>query len=789
VRERGTEREGSTDIREAAVSDGATEAAEREEPEGDAEEMIEAEVEQLADEPVCVWLRGKLLQEVNAFKYLGSWASKDGGMSTDVTARVRGMYAAFGALKMRVFRNKELTMACKLEVFNAMVLSIGLYGSATWNLSVAEIRKLEAVNLRLLRGIIPGATGMSPLEDLILLAAEQGSLVRSFECRVFQTCLQYLGHMERMSEGDVQKLAVQCDAASGTRNSGGQRLSYQAAVGRAMKAFGINGAEWEALAGDKNEWRRRTLVEGPLHYMKAHLRGQAIDRAERRRVQRAADQPRIDALVAAWEKGLDTQRWLEFFPEDDEERNEEPERNTQDSRGRTGNDEVDATGEGTGNQEEEADVAERAPIGQAWSTQDEGGERVHEDEEEEGEIHRDDDEEEFDLRRETDDDSSDEVEYGPDGQQDESVPVKNAMKVYGIWSKLFRRKMQVNQEGAGQGGERRGQSVVAGDVQRRRERAVARDGRAQQRDGMNHEVHDGGSEGGDVEAQGQHAWRRRVRGSQEMRGTRGVEEAARGGPTASVMQGCTGGQVGGAAAGGQTMVPARESANVPAEELDDGPGVWDIIRVHQAERAARIAGEEARSEARREARRRQGVNGGVHNRVIQEPRVAAAEGSSEARRGGSACAMIGSAGYQGDLGSVGGFTTESAREPSRERERGPDGRLAEGRARSLAAGVSETDEATAVNRDAGPARGVDQYRREVRGEENTGRADVMEVEDEGSGRQEGTGTGEQEDGGEMNTQESDTERPHKKRRKQKKGKSQRRAARAHNDTQDGGEVV
>jgi hypothetical protein len=65
-------------------------------------------------------------------------------------------------------------------------------------------RKLEAVNLKILRRIVPGAYAATPLEELITLAANHGCLILTLECRIYQICLRYIGHVERM-ENDARR--------------------------------------------------------------------------------------------------------------------------------------------------------------------------------------------------------------------------------------------------------------------------------------------------------------------------------------------------------------------------------------------------------------------------------------------------------------------------------------------------------------------------------------------------------------------------------------------------------
>ena len=85
-----------------------------------------------------------VVQEVNESKYLGSLITNDGSMTKEITARIAKAGGVFAAMRRNVFAVKAMSKEVKLRVYSASVLSVLLYGSETWNVTAAEIRKLEA---------------------------------------------------------------------------------------------------------------------------------------------------------------------------------------------------------------------------------------------------------------------------------------------------------------------------------------------------------------------------------------------------------------------------------------------------------------------------------------------------------------------------------------------------------------------------------------------------------------------------------------------------------------------
>ena len=76
-------------------------------------------------------IRGSTIGEVQDFTYLGSIISSYCTLDREISYRIRKASAAFGQLKDRVYLNRNLKLATKINVYNAIVVSTLLYGSET----------------------------------------------------------------------------------------------------------------------------------------------------------------------------------------------------------------------------------------------------------------------------------------------------------------------------------------------------------------------------------------------------------------------------------------------------------------------------------------------------------------------------------------------------------------------------------------------------------------------------------------------------------------------------------
>ncbi|XP_076067768.1 uncharacterized protein LOC143040574 [Oratosquilla oratoria] len=97
---------------------------------------------------------GEDLKTVESFKYLGSILSATCDTENEIQTRFRLPSSSFGKLSKRIFLNRDLTVQTKIKVYKAICLSILLFGSETWTLYNAQIRRLEGIHVRCLQTIL-----------------------------------------------------------------------------------------------------------------------------------------------------------------------------------------------------------------------------------------------------------------------------------------------------------------------------------------------------------------------------------------------------------------------------------------------------------------------------------------------------------------------------------------------------------------------------------------------------------------------------------------------------------
>ena len=91
---------------------------------------------------------------VTEFKYLGSIVEAKGGIAQEVEERIAKVSEAFGALWEPIFRDSNLCLRTKRNVYKAVDLGVFLYGSETWTTKRDAVRRLEVFHNRCLKRIL-----------------------------------------------------------------------------------------------------------------------------------------------------------------------------------------------------------------------------------------------------------------------------------------------------------------------------------------------------------------------------------------------------------------------------------------------------------------------------------------------------------------------------------------------------------------------------------------------------------------------------------------------------------
>ena len=234
------------------------------------------------NQDVNITVRGIPLKVVKSFKYLGSTENNVANMSDEVDIRVQKMGSSYAILSSRLFENHYVKAKTKFRAFEAIVLSNALYGSATWNISVKQIERLESKQFQLIRRMLGFSwKDFISYEKLMELAEAVGEKIVPIEGRIRFNRLKYLGHVERMDNSRLPKIVLHGDLVEGKRKRGGQLLMYRHCIKEDLKLFNIDNKTWQVECLDRNSWRK-LLHDGLKKFQERWLQKREGVRVKRR---------------------------------------------------------------------------------------------------------------------------------------------------------------------------------------------------------------------------------------------------------------------------------------------------------------------------------------------------------------------------------------------------------------------------------------------------------------------------------------------------------------------------
>ncbi|KAG1715012.1 Multidrug resistance-associated protein 4 [Nymphon striatum] len=167
-------------------------------------------------EVINITLKGRKLEQVRQYKYLGSILDDEGKCTKDVKARIAMAKQAF--MKRKELLIKNISLYLKKRLVKSLIWSVALYGSETWTIRVDERSKLEAFEMWVWRNIlkIKWSDKISN-EDVLKLVDEERAMMGTIHKRQ----RKWIGHILR-SENMLRD--VMEGHVMGRRQRGRQRI-------------------------------------------------------------------------------------------------------------------------------------------------------------------------------------------------------------------------------------------------------------------------------------------------------------------------------------------------------------------------------------------------------------------------------------------------------------------------------------------------------------------------------------------------------------------------------------
>ena len=200
-------------------------------------------------EQIRITINGNTLEQVHQFKYLGSLLSEDGRSEKEIRARIAMAKNAFNRHQKLLSSNLEKNL--KKRLVKSLVWSVLLYGSETWTMKKADVKRLESCEMWMWRRMekISWRDRVRNEEVLRRVGEERSLLVT-----VWKRKAKWIGHIMR-SDGLLR--VVMEGRMMGKRSRGRRRMMMLDDIMEERKYH-----QTKEIAKERDRWRRLTCA-GP----------------------------------------------------------------------------------------------------------------------------------------------------------------------------------------------------------------------------------------------------------------------------------------------------------------------------------------------------------------------------------------------------------------------------------------------------------------------------------------------------------------------------------------------
>lgn len=201
------------------------------------------------DEVMRIKLKGEEIEQVDTFKYLGVKIQKTGTMEAELNDRLEAATKLYYSLNNAFIRKKEVSRKTKIIVYKTIFKSVLLYGSESWTLSKRMASKVQAIEMKFLRGV----KGITKRDKIRNSKIREDLEVKPIQDDIHRRQLRWFGHLIRMGEERTVKKIWQSRTQL-RRPRGRPKKTWDAQIDELLKGKGLTWNEAKKVARNKKEW-------------------------------------------------------------------------------------------------------------------------------------------------------------------------------------------------------------------------------------------------------------------------------------------------------------------------------------------------------------------------------------------------------------------------------------------------------------------------------------------------------------------------------------------------------
>ena len=150
-----------------------------------------------------ITIKGRSVEDVDTFTYLGAIVNKTGGTTEDIKHRLSLARNAFAMLNP-LWKSTKYSKTTKIRVFNSNVMSVLLYGAEMWKLNESDITRLETFQRKCLRRVLRIFWPMKVSNEELYCRTKTYPVGEIVKCRRWR----WIGHTLRKAHDNHSRVAL-----------------------------------------------------------------------------------------------------------------------------------------------------------------------------------------------------------------------------------------------------------------------------------------------------------------------------------------------------------------------------------------------------------------------------------------------------------------------------------------------------------------------------------------------------------------------------------------------------
>src|SRR3978361_1128078 len=147
---------------------------------------------------VTIRLNGMTMEQTDSYRYLGVRIHRSGKNEAELNDRIENAVKVYHALNRTLIWKKEVSTGTKMTVYKTIFRPILIYGSESWVLTQQQRNKIQAVEMKFLRGV----RGVTKRDRLRSEKIREDLQIEPILESIEKKQLKRFGHIVRMDETD-----------------------------------------------------------------------------------------------------------------------------------------------------------------------------------------------------------------------------------------------------------------------------------------------------------------------------------------------------------------------------------------------------------------------------------------------------------------------------------------------------------------------------------------------------------------------------------------------------------